>query len=97
MVGAKRLESWHIEAAPKLRLVLHQGVGYHDTVATTALRDRQIPLAITPGGTPEGVAEHASMMMLAAGRDRTGGGVGKGVYDRVVVGRWRAIEEENMK
>ncbi len=68
MVGAKRLEEWHVEAAPRLRLVLHQGVGYHDTVATTALRDRQIPLAITPGGTPEGVAEHAIMMMLAAGR-----------------------------
>ena len=68
MVGAKRLEAWHVEAAPRLRLVLHQGVGYHDTVATTALRDRQIPLAITPGGTPEGVAEHAIMMMLAAGR-----------------------------
>lgn len=68
MVGAKRLEPWHVEAAPRLRLVLHQGVGYHDTVATTALRDRQIPLAITPGGTPEGVAEHAIMMMLAVGR-----------------------------
>ncbi|MEQ8396891.1 2-hydroxyacid dehydrogenase [Thalassobaculum sp.] len=68
MVGAKVLLPWHVEAAPKLRLVLHQGVGYHDTVATTALRDRQIPLAITPGGTPEGVAEHAIMMMLATGR-----------------------------
>lgn len=68
MIGAKRLEPWHVEAAPRLRLVLHQGVGYHDTVATTSLRDRQIPLAITPGGTPEGVAEHTIMMMLATGR-----------------------------
>ena len=68
LIGAKRLEEWHVAAAPKLRLVLHQGVGYHDTVATTALRDRQIPLAITPGGTPEGVAEHTIMMMLAVGR-----------------------------
>lgn len=68
MVGAKPLLAWQVEAAPRLRLVLHQGVGYHDTVATTALRDRQIPLAITPGGTPEGVAEHAIMMMLAVGR-----------------------------
>jgi len=68
VIGAKRLEPWHVEAAPKLRLVLHQGVGYHDTVATTSLRDRQIPLAITPGGTPEGVAEHTIMMMLATGR-----------------------------
>src|SRR3546814_5634931 len=34
MVGARRLESWHIEAAPKLRLVLHNGVGR--TEETTA-------------------------------------------------------------
>jgi len=68
MVGARRLTEADVAAAPKLRLVLHQGVGFHDTVATTAIRDRQIPLAITPGGTPEGVAEHAIMMMLAVGR-----------------------------
>ncbi|SDG42936.1 2-hydroxyacid dehydrogenase [Thalassobaculum litoreum] len=68
MVGARRLTEADVAAAPKLRLVLHQGVGYHDTVATKAIRDRQIPLAITPGGTPEGVAEHALMMMLATGR-----------------------------
>lgn len=68
MVGARRLTEEDVAAAPKLRLVLHQGVGYHDTVATRSIRDRQIPLAITPGGTPEGVAEHALMMMLATGR-----------------------------
>lgn len=68
MVGARRLMEGDVAVAHKLRLVLHQGVGYHDTVATTALRDRQIPLAITPGGTPEGVSEHALMMMLAVGR-----------------------------
>lgn len=68
MVGARKLTEADIAAAHKLRLVLHQGVGYHDTVATMALRDRQIPLAITPGGTPEGVAEHTIMMMLAVGR-----------------------------
>ena len=68
LVGARRLMEEDVAAAGKLRLVLHQGVGYHDTVATTALRDRQIPLAITPGGTPEGVAEHTIMLMLAVGR-----------------------------
>lgn len=68
IVGAVRLSEEHIAAAPRLRLVLHQGVGYHDTVATAALRDRQIALAITPGGTAEGVAEHTLMMMLAVGR-----------------------------
>lgn len=68
IVGAKKLEAWHVEAAPKLRLTLHQGVGYHDTVATDAIRDRQIGLTITPEGTPQGVAEHAVMMLLATGR-----------------------------
>lgn len=68
MVGARRLTEADVAAAPNLRLVVHQGVGYHDTVAVTALRDRQVPLAITPEGTPEGVAEHAIMMMLAVGR-----------------------------
>ena len=68
IVGAVRLSEEHVAAAPRLRLVLHQGVGYHDTVAIGALRDRQIGLAVTPGGTPEGVAEHTIMMMLAVGR-----------------------------
>lgn len=68
LVGGGRLDEASIAAAPNLRLVLHQGVGYHDTVATQDLRDRQIPLAITPGGTSEGVSEHALMMMLATGR-----------------------------
>ena len=59
------------EAAFNCRLVLHQGVGYHDTVATDVLMKRQIRLAVTPQGTSEGVAEHAIMMMLATGRRLT--------------------------
>lgn len=39
MVGARRLTEEDVAAAPKLRLVLHQGVGYHDTVATRSIRD----------------------------------------------------------
>jgi phosphoglycerate dehydrogenase-like enzyme len=68
IVGGLRLSEAEIEAAGRLRLVLHQGVGYHDTVATDALMKRQIRLAVTPQGTSEGVAEHAIMMMLATGR-----------------------------
>ena len=49
-------------------LVHHQGVGYHDTVDIAALRERQIALAIAPGGTSVGVAEHTLMMMLAVGK-----------------------------
>ena len=43
----------------------HQGVGYHDTIDMAALAERRIPLAITPGGTTIGVAEHAVMLILA--------------------------------
>jgi phosphoglycerate dehydrogenase-like enzyme len=45
--------------------VQHQGVGYHDTVDLDALRERQIALALAPGGTSIGVSEHAIMLMLA--------------------------------
>ncbi|BBK31053.1 D-3-phosphoglycerate dehydrogenase [Stella humosa] len=65
IVGGGRLARHHIEAAPRLRFVQHQGVGYHDTVDVAALRERQIPLALAPGGTSIGVSEHTIMMMLA--------------------------------
>jgi D-3-phosphoglycerate dehydrogenase / 2-oxoglutarate reductase len=68
IVGGLRLDRRYIEAARRLRLVHHQGVGYHDTVDTAALRERQIQLAIAPGGTSVGVAEHTLMMMLAVGK-----------------------------
>ena len=68
IVGGLRMSEADVDAASKLRLVLHQGVGYHDTVATDSLMRRQIRLAVTPQGTSEGVAEHALMMMLATGR-----------------------------
>lgn len=54
-----------IAAARRLRLVHHQGVGYQDTVDVAALKERGIPLALTPEGTTEGVAEHAVLLMLA--------------------------------
>lgn len=68
IVGGLRMSEEDVNIAVKLRLILHQGVGYHDTVATDALMKRQVRLAVTPQGTSEGVAEHAIMMMLATGR-----------------------------
>lgn len=65
IVGGHRLSRAHVAAAPRLRLVHHQGVGYHDTCDVDALRERQIALALAPGGTAVGVSEHAVMMMLA--------------------------------
>jgi len=54
-----------IEAAPRLRFVQHQGVGYQDTIDMDALRQSGARLAITPAGTTTGVAEHAVLLALA--------------------------------
>jgi phosphoglycerate dehydrogenase-like enzyme len=71
VTGAYHLRAPLIAAAAKLRLVHHQGVGYHDTVDVEPLKARGIRLALAPHGTAEGVAEHAIMMMLAAGKRLT--------------------------
>ena len=54
-----------IDAAHKLELVHHQGVGWQDTTDHALLRERSIPLAFTPEGTTVGVAEHTVLLMLA--------------------------------
>ncbi|PRY22126.1 D-3-phosphoglycerate dehydrogenase [Aliiruegeria haliotis] len=68
IVAAKPLTAEVISAAKKLELVHHQGVGYHDTVATDALAARGIRLALTPEGTTIGVAEHTVLLALGAAR-----------------------------
>jgi phosphoglycerate dehydrogenase-like enzyme len=65
VVASKPLTRPLIDSAPNLTFVHHQGVGYHDTVDIAALAERRIPLAITPGGTTAGVAEHTLMLILA--------------------------------
>lgn len=57
-----------IEAASRLRLVHHQGVGWQDTVDWRALKARGVRLALTPEGTTVSVAEHAILLMLAVSR-----------------------------
>ncbi len=56
-----------LAAAPKLRLVQHQGVG-HEKIDKAALRARGIPLALCPAGTTVGVAEHTILLILAVYR-----------------------------
>ncbi len=51
----------------RCKLVMHNGVGY-DAIARETLAEMAIPLAITPAMTPEGVAEHVFLMMLALSR-----------------------------
>jgi phosphoglycerate dehydrogenase-like enzyme len=68
IVATRKLDGEMIAAAKRLRLAVHQGVGYHDTMDVAALRERGIPVAVTPNGTPQTVSEHAVMLMLAACR-----------------------------
>jgi phosphoglycerate dehydrogenase-like enzyme len=68
IVAAKPLSEAVLRAGGKLRLVHHQGVGYHDTVPTTRLVERGIRLALTPAGTTVGVAEHTVLLTLAAAK-----------------------------
>ena len=53
-----------LEAAPRLKLIQHQGVGY-DNVDVQAAQKRGIPVGLTPEGTSIGVAEHTILLMLA--------------------------------
>ncbi len=66
VVAANPMARNFVEAAPKLKLVHHQGVGYQDTVDLEALRENNIALALTPEGTTIGVAEHTVLLILAA-------------------------------
>lgn len=68
IVAATPLRGDVIAAGKNLRLVHHQGVGYHDTVDVKALVERGIVLALTPAGTTLSVAEHTVMLILAACR-----------------------------
>jgi phosphoglycerate dehydrogenase-like enzyme len=68
IVATRKFTGEMIAAAKRLRLVVHQGVGYHDTMDVAALRARAIPVAVTPNGTAQTVSEHAVMLMLAACR-----------------------------
>ena len=64
----------------RCKLVMHNGVGY-DGIDLATLQAADIPVAVTPAMTPEGVAEHVFMMVLALSKQlpavqetmRTGG------------------------
>ena len=65
IVAATPLRKPVIDAARKLELVHHQGVGWQDTTDHAELKARGLPLALTPEGTTLGVAEHTVLMILA--------------------------------
>ena len=71
----------HLAAAPRLRMIQHQGVGY-ERIDLDACRARRVPVGLTPEGTSVGVAEHTILLIL-------------GVYKRLLTaadgvreGRW---------
>jgi len=66
--AATPLRKKHLDAAPKLRVIHHQGVGWQDTTDWQEIRRRRLPLALTPEGTTTGVAEHTVLLMLAAAK-----------------------------
>ncbi len=66
--AATRLTAKHLEAAHRLRVIHHQGVGWQDTTDWHEIKRRGIPLALTPEGTTVGVAEHTILLMLAAAK-----------------------------
>lgn len=65
IVAATPLRERVIDAAKRLELVHHQGVGWQDTTDHQVLQARGIPLALTLEGTTTGVAEHTVLLMLA--------------------------------
>ena len=66
IVAATPLRKPVIDAAKRIELVHHQGVGWQDTTDHAELKQRGIPLALTPEGTTIGVAEHTVLLILAA-------------------------------
>ncbi len=69
--AATPLRKEHLDAAPRLQVVHHQGVGWQDTTDWREIRRRGLPLALTPEGTTVGVAEHTVLLMLAAAKRLT--------------------------
>lgn len=66
--AATPLRKHHLDAARRLKVIHHQGVGWQDTTDWQEIRRRGLPLALTPEGTTTGVAEHTILLMLAAAK-----------------------------
>jgi phosphoglycerate dehydrogenase-like enzyme len=64
VVATTRVDAALLDAAPRLRHVQHQGVGY-DNIDVAACAARGVTVALTPEGTTTGVAEHVFLLILA--------------------------------
>ena len=68
LVATTPLSAEVIAAAPRLKLIQHQGVGY-DNVDVEAATQAGIPVGLTPEGTSGPVAEHVIMLILSLYRN----------------------------
>ena len=64
VVATTRIDAGVLSAAPHLRHVQHQGVGY-DNIDGAACAARAVTVALTTEGTTTGVAEHTFLLLLA--------------------------------
>jgi phosphoglycerate dehydrogenase-like enzyme len=64
IVADQAITRAHIDAARRLKMIQHQGVGY-ERIDIEACRRRGIPVGLTPEGTSTGVAEHVILLVLA--------------------------------
>jgi phosphoglycerate dehydrogenase-like enzyme len=88
LVADHAVTAEHVAAAPGLRMIQHQGVGY-ERIDLAACRARGVPVALTPEGTSVGVAEHTLLMILAVYKQLVKSAVG------VRQGRWMQWELRN--
>ena len=64
VVATEAIGDHHLDAAPNLKMIQHQGVGY-EKIDLKACRRRGIPVGLTPEGTTTGVAEHTLLLILS--------------------------------
>lgn len=64
LVATEMIGEELLAAAPRLKLIQHQGVGY-DNIDLHAAARRGVRVALTPEGTTTGVAEHTLLLILA--------------------------------
>jgi phosphoglycerate dehydrogenase-like enzyme len=68
LVATTPLTAEVIAAAPRLKLIQHQGVGY-DNVDMAAAANAGVPVGLTPEGTSSPVAEHVMLLILSLYRN----------------------------
>lgn len=64
VIANDAIDAEHLQRAPRLKMIQHQGVGY-EKIDLAACRERRIPVGLTPEGTSIGVAEHTLLLILA--------------------------------